>query len=215
MKGGIKLNLIIDVLMALLMAAAIGLGFLMKSVLLSGVERWAVYGRNVDLLWLGMDRHGWGAVHLALGLALLALVVLHVILHWELVLSMFRQALEGGAGRTAAGVLVLAACLVLLGFSFFVSPEVRELRRGEGHADHSSGSREVRGSMTLKEVATGNRVRTDYLKKSLGLPVGTDEGERLGQLRKRHEFQMSDVQSAIDQCSQSEESSCRAGGPAN
>jgi hypothetical protein len=215
MKGGIKLNLIIDVLMALLMAAVIGLGFLMKSVLLSGQECWVVYGRKVDLLWLGLDRHGWGAVHLALGLALLALVVLHVILRWELVLSMFRQALEGGAGRAVIGALILAACLVLLGFPFFASPEVRELRQGEGHDAHSRRSREMRGSMTLREVAAENRVRTDYLKKSLGLPVGTDDGERLGQLRKRHEFQMSDVQTAIDQCSQGDENSCRAGGPAN
>ncbi len=44
-----KLNLIIDALLLLCIAAIGGIGFLMKYVLVPGSQRWEIYNRNVDL----------------------------------------------------------------------------------------------------------------------------------------------------------------------
>ena len=55
-----------------------GIGFLMKFVLIPGKERFAVYGRNVDLFFLGFDRHEWGTLHLWLAFALIALMAVHI-----------------------------------------------------------------------------------------------------------------------------------------
>ncbi|MEJ5330464.1 MAG: hypothetical protein WHT07_09960 [Desulfobaccales bacterium] len=55
-----KLNFVIDALMFLCMAAIAGLGFLMKYVLVPGRETPLLYGRRVDLFFLGLDRHAWG-----------------------------------------------------------------------------------------------------------------------------------------------------------
>ena len=44
-----KLNLILDVLLMLCFAAIVGIGLLMKYVLVPGYLRWEIYGRNVSL----------------------------------------------------------------------------------------------------------------------------------------------------------------------
>ena len=86
-----KLNFVIDALMFLCMTAIAGLGFLMKYVLLPGRESTIKYGRRVDLSLLGLDRHDWGAIHLYLGFLLLALLVLHIVLHWNMIPGLFAR----------------------------------------------------------------------------------------------------------------------------
>ena len=63
-----KLNFFIDALMFLTMMALAGLGLLIKYVLIPGRKAWAQYGRQMELTWLGLDRHAWGAVHSVPGL---------------------------------------------------------------------------------------------------------------------------------------------------
>ena len=77
-----KLNLILDALLLLCIAAIGGIGFLMKYVIVPGYLRWEIYGRNVDLFFWGMGRHEWGTIHLVIGFVFLALLVLHIALHW-------------------------------------------------------------------------------------------------------------------------------------
>ena len=86
-----KVSFVIDALMFLCMMAIAGIGFLMKFVLIPGKERWVKYGRNVDLYLLGMDRHEWGTIHLVIGFILLGLLVLHIILHWKMILAMYHR----------------------------------------------------------------------------------------------------------------------------
>ena len=87
MPGKGKLNFIIDALMFICMMAIAGLALLMKFILIPGKDRLAKYGRGVDLSLLGMDRHEWGTIHLAIGLALLGLLTLHIILHWKAIIK--------------------------------------------------------------------------------------------------------------------------------
>ncbi|MFP3867961.1 MAG: DUF4405 domain-containing protein [Desulfobacteraceae bacterium] len=127
-----KVNFVIDALMFMIMCAIAGIGFLIKYVLIPGEDRWAVYGRNVDLLWFGMNRHEWGSIHLYLALSLLTLLVIHIILHWQMVLSLFRSLVPGAKARSVITVIFLFICLISISFSLFVTPEVEELRRGRG-----------------------------------------------------------------------------------
>ena len=52
-----KLNLIIDGLLLLCITVIVGIGFLIKYVLVPGYQRWQIYNRNVDLFFWGLDRH--------------------------------------------------------------------------------------------------------------------------------------------------------------
>jgi|GEM_PF-4132679 len=57
---------------------------------------------------------------------------------------------------------------------------------------------DIRGYMTLNEVAARYDVPADYLKKKLGIPADVSGNLNLGQLRKRYRgFRMSDVEAII------------------
>ena len=87
-----KINFTIDSLMLIVMMAIAGIGFLMKFILIPGKERWLVYGTNVELYWLGLDRHEWGTIHLWLGYILLFLLVLWI--RWSFLRLRIDQALS-------------------------------------------------------------------------------------------------------------------------
>ncbi len=126
-------NLVIDALMAVLMAAIAGLGFLINWVLIPGEQRPAVYGSQPDLYWLGWDRHQWGDLHLVLGIALLALVVLHVVLHWSQVVGIWRRMVGSRVARVALAVLLLLLIAALMAFPALVTPQVVPGGHGEGN----------------------------------------------------------------------------------
>ncbi|MBL7132713.1 MAG: DUF4405 domain-containing protein [Phycisphaerae bacterium] len=131
-----KLNLIIDALLLLCLAAIGGIGLLINYVLVPGFQRWEIYGRNVDLFFWGMDRHEWGAIHYVLARVLLGLLVLHVVLHWKTIVSICRKLIPSRPVRWIAAAVLAGLTIFLLGFSVFVRPEVREGGRGEGRGEH-------------------------------------------------------------------------------
>jgi hypothetical protein len=127
-----KLNFVIDALMFLCLMGLAGLGFLMKYVLLPGRVAWAKYGRNVELTWLGWDRHDWGQIHLYLAFILLGVLVIHLILHWKMILGLFARLVPDPQTRTRLAWAVLALTVFLLFFPFLITPDVRERGRGGG-----------------------------------------------------------------------------------
>ena len=59
-----KVNFVIDAVMFLCMMAMLGIGLLMRFVLIPGKARLLQYGRDVVLYLAGMDRHEWVRIHL-------------------------------------------------------------------------------------------------------------------------------------------------------
>ncbi len=132
MAGKARINFFVDALMLLVGSLLAGTGFLMKYTLLPGFERAAMYGRNVDMFFLGFDRHQWGTLHLWLAFMLIALLVLHLVLHTSWIINMARTMI---AGRTAQTIIISAFVLLCLIFMFFavaVQPEVTDSLDG-GH----------------------------------------------------------------------------------
>ena len=134
-----KLKLVIDGLLLLNLAAIAGIGLLVKYVLVPGFREWEIYGRNVDLRLWGLDRHEWGAVHYYLGLALLALLVVHVVLHWGIIISILRKLIPNRIARRVVGGTLVVLAVLLMTFSFFVKLEIQEIGKGLGRgASHGS-----------------------------------------------------------------------------
>ena len=125
-----KLNFIIDVIMFILMGLIAGLGLLIKYVLLSGVERWEKYGRSVDLTFLGLDRHEWGRIHLILALILVAFLILHIILHWKMIICLYKKLISNRRTRILSAMGFTLVALVLICFPFFTHIEIHEMARG-------------------------------------------------------------------------------------
>lgn len=127
-----KLNFLINALMFLCLMAMAGLGFLMYYILPPGRRIHAVYGRNVNLTWLGWDRHDWGDIHLYLAFTLLALLALHIILHWSLIVGLCARLLPGPKVRHRVVLAFVLLALLLIYFPFLITPQVSEKGRGGG-----------------------------------------------------------------------------------
>lgn len=139
MAGRAKTNFIVDVLMLLVGSLLAGTGFLMKFVLIPGKDRFAVYGRNVDLFFLGFERHEWGTVHLCLAFALIALLAVHIALHLSWIITVARTMIAGRRAQTIIVAVFLVLCILFALFAFAVQPEVREGGGGEGRGGFGKG----------------------------------------------------------------------------
>ena len=127
-----KLNLVIDALLLLCLAAIAGVGFLMKYVLIPGYQRWEIYGRNVSLFFWGLDRHQWGRIHFIIGIVFLALLVLHIVLHWQMVVGIYRGLIPNRFARWITTLILLIVTILLFAFPYFIKPKIIEQGRGKG-----------------------------------------------------------------------------------
>lgn len=149
-KNKPRINLVIDAIMLIVLMLMAGLGLLIKYVLLPGYKRNAVYEGDVELYYMGLTRHDWGTIHLWLSLFFLFLMLIHIILHWKMIVCIFRQMVARRNSRT-----IIAVCLVCVALFFglaplFVKPEVAEMPRGHIHA-HSTGSISSRSQTTYPD----------------------------------------------------------------
>jgi len=141
MSNKSNIKFVVDALLFLCMAALAGIGFLMKYVLLPGSEAQIKYATKVHLSWLSLDRHEWGTIHLVIALVLAGLLILHIVLNWKQVLTMFQKLIGGQAPRKVISVVFVTISLVFLIFPFVVEPEIQEFQRGGGDGQGSRGGR--------------------------------------------------------------------------
>jgi len=127
-----KLNFYIDIAMFIVMGALIGIGILIKYVLLPGQEQWLLYGQNMELTFWGLDRHQWGTIHLVLGGVLFVLLILHIIFHWKTIKCFFRRYIPVLSTRFFVVVITVVLFVLLVVFPVFVIPEKEPLDRGQG-----------------------------------------------------------------------------------
>lgn len=126
------LNFTINATMTLCMSAIIGIGFLIKYTLVSGQERWEIYGRNVELYLFGMNRHQWGMLHLILAFVLLGLLLAHIILHWKVITNVYRKIIKEPISKKIIAIVFVILCTLLIVFPFFVEPDLETVKKGDG-----------------------------------------------------------------------------------
>lgn len=180
------LNITIDALAATVMLGMIATGIILRFALPPGSGR-------ALALW-DLNRHQWGDLHFWLALAAVAIVVLHLSLHWTWVVSVVRSWIVGTnqglpsawLRALAAGITVLIVCLAVAGFWW---ASVRSTQRTDslqsGTAENRSDSAGIRGNMTLAETATALSCTVDQVRQRLGLPANVQDSERLGQIAKQ------------------------------
>jgi glucan phosphoethanolaminetransferase (alkaline phosphatase superfamily) len=199
------------------MSAIAGIGFLVKYTLISGQERWIVYGNNLELYLFGMDRHEWGAIHLIIGFVLLGLLVLHIILHYDIIICVYNRTFQKKLVYKLITILFITICSLFIIVPFWVNPEISKIEIGEGrHAitDYSPTKRknntksietvkrsnmtvEIRGYMTIEEISKKFKVPGEYLKTSLNIPESVPDNQRLSWLRRKYNIEMNDVEKII------------------
>ncbi len=126
------LNFTINASMTLCMSAIIGVGFLIKYTLISGQERWDVYGRNIELYLFGMDRHQWGMLHLILAFVLLALLLLHIVFHWKIITNVYKKIIKEPVTKKVVALVFIMLCALMIVIPFFIQPEIESIKKGKG-----------------------------------------------------------------------------------
>lgn len=124
-------NFLLNATMTLCMSAIIGIGFLIKYTLISGQERKEVYGQNVELYLLNMNRHQWGTIHLILGFVFFGLLIIHVFLHWKIVTTVYQKIIKVKLTKRIVAFLFVAICALLILAPFFVQPEIISAKKGK------------------------------------------------------------------------------------
>jgi uncharacterized membrane protein len=120
----------LNVTMALCMSAIIGIGFLIKYTLVSGIERKQIYGQHVDLLFLNMNRHQWGTIHFILGLIFFGLLATHIFLHWKMITSAYQKLIETQKKKRVVALVFIIICTLLIILPFFVKPKLAPIKKG-------------------------------------------------------------------------------------
>ncbi len=207
------LNFVIDLISALVMLGMVATGLLLRFVLPPG-------SGSRQALW-GLGRHDWGGVHFWMAAGVAVLFLVHVALHWQwvcvTVLGLVGQGARGAARprrliRNLAGVaLIVVLSVGGMGFVQMARSQVADTagqgdgpagrrgeQRGEALSDHTAGERSaaIRGSTTLGEAARELGITVEQLRTRLKLPQTVSADERLGQLRDRYDFTMSQVREA-------------------
>lgn len=136
--GRPNLNLMVDAVAFVAGVFIVATGFLLEYMLPPGSGRIGTEGfgpgpggmrRPILLLW-GMSRHEWSNIHFWLAIALLAVLSLHLVLHWKWIVCMVKgRPTEGGGLRFAIGALGLIG-LLALALAPFMSSTVR-MPRGQ------------------------------------------------------------------------------------
>jgi hypothetical protein len=209
-----KLDLIIDAIMLVALAAMTGIGLLIKYVLISGQDQWIKFGQKYDLRFLDLDRHDWGSIHLIVGFIFLGLLFIHIILHWKLLMYLLKGVFKNISARRIGILLFFLFILLLISFPVFVKPGFTSAGKGINKSvpvDTVSGKKnvsdkdtsgydvslEVKGYMSLEEVANKYDVPVSYLKGKLNIPPETSGEQKLGQLKKHYSFTMKDIEIII------------------
>jgi hypothetical protein len=121
-----KINLIIDAILYLLLVAITGLGLLIKYVLVAGFERNEIYGSDVELYFLGLDRHQWGTIHLILGFGFVFFLLAHIVLHWAMIKCIYRKMFSNSIIRTSLAALLLVFTILIGVVPLFIQPKISD-----------------------------------------------------------------------------------------
>jgi len=178
-----KLNLTIDIIMFVVLMGMAGIGFLIKYVVLPGVKRNEIYGNDVELYFLGLDRHQWGAIHLICSLTFIFLLLLHIIFHWKMIVCIFRSMVPRRNLRVALTGILAVVTLVLGVLPLFLNPEI-----GPAVRHHFNQRREITDPVEeITETAGSNQVAEKQASPApVDSPAGRQHTETTGDDNARH-----------------------------
>lgn len=185
--------------------ALAGLIFLMATGLFLRFILPSGSGKNLSV-W-GLTRHEWGDVHFYIAVFIVAILSLHLVLHWRWIICAIQNKPREGSGVRAAWGVAGLFILLLISAAPFLSPieKTSPLKGADpnNQLDLKSHSHQtVRGSMTLTEVEQSTNVPINRILKELGIRDDISPDKKLGQLRQQYGFQMEAVRQIIKNYSQ-------------
>lgn len=182
------LNFFVDALGLVAFCILVSTGILMHWLL--------PHGSGHSLRIWGLGRHDWGEIHFWTAITFLAVVGLHLFLHWKWIIAVVRGRDNPHSGRRLAYGSAALALLLIIVIAPLVSPvkqvEVQSQKQQEKHA-----GLQIRGHMSLNELEDLTGVRRERLLRELGLSPGLPGETRLSTLRHEHAITLREIRRAI------------------
>ncbi len=127
-----NVNFLVDALALVALVFLTATGAVIRYVLPSG-------SGNTRALW-GLDRHGWGHVHVWIAIAFCVAMVVHLALHWGWITCVVRWDTRGRSkGRVVLTLIAVIALLALAAAPFFGTVEEIEAGRWGGRGGEGEG----------------------------------------------------------------------------
>jgi hypothetical protein len=152
-------------------------------------------------LW-GLDRHEWGTVHFWIALGFLAVLALHLFLHWRWIVCVLRgRPRQGSGARLALGMVGVLAILAVAVTPFGSPLERTENARRRTPQVEASGheGEQIRGRMTLAEIEQSTGVPPAYLIERLGMPHDVPRDWGVAKLGREYGFAVDEVREMVRQ----------------
>ena len=198
------LNFWIDLISLFVMLGLAWTGLLIHYVLPPGSGgRGGGHGMT---LW-GLGRHDYGSIHFYLALALIALMVIHIWLHWSWVCTTVKKlagmkSVNGSRGIIYGIALLVIIAALMLGALFYANKLVvgtAETTNYETFEHESLSSFHISGQTTRAQAAKIGGIPVEELILKLSLPSDVNIDERLGRLKRQYGFEIHDVRRILEQ----------------
>ena len=180
--------------------------------------------KTVATIW-GMTRAQWGDIHFWLSVILMAVLAVHLFVHWQWIACVIKGKKKEESGIRAALGFIGLICLVVFAVvpvltpavetprkefrqaqetvqnppaeekAVQVKPAAEEVQQATRHHDRSMP--DIQGSMSLQEVSDKSGVPVKVLIDRLGLPEHTSPNQRMGRLVRRYSIDMDKVRDVI------------------
>lgn len=196
------LNFLIDALALIGLVFLIATGLFLRYILPPG--------SGTSLSVWGFTRHEWGDIHFWIAVFIITVVSIHLALHWRWIVCFLQNKPREGSGtRVALGVAGLMI-LILISAAPFLSPKEKlssmdnikenhnnKSSHSENRHNKSTSFETIRGDMTLDEVKQLTGVPVNHILKELGIPENTPASQKLGQMKKKYDFNLEAVHQII------------------
>ena len=145
-----KLNLLLDAVLLLLTAGLAGGGFLVYYVLVPGREAKTIYGHYAELKFWGLSRFEWADIHLILCFIFLAVLFLHIVLHWKMLINMMKTCFRRTRYHRPIIFLLIFMTLGIMILPFFIQPEIQ--RRMPESSLHINGQSIIAPEQSVQKL---------------------------------------------------------------
>lgn len=92
-------------------------------------------------IW-GMDRHEWGGIHFWVAIIFLAMILIHIMLHWSWIIAIIKGKVEKRADIRLIVVIVAFLTMLVISVAPLIVPASGNRegggRRGKGNSSHET-----------------------------------------------------------------------------
>jgi len=148
-----KLNIFVDIVAFLAFLVSLISGLVLWQVLPSGEGFQGGRGELTEKIFLGMERHDWLEIHDISSLLFAVIVLLHIILHWDLIVAIFNRMFPSKNLKYGIAGFICFFGLIMLISPFILEPEQVPFEpRYRNRPDYIAPSVNKLPETTVKEV---------------------------------------------------------------